>query len=109
MGRGQRQHRTACDRVSGGTRLEFDLGPAGGVRLVFLDGDRSVGDQWSVFRVDSLPGYAAAVATSHRLWNLEQFAWQESAGVLPRQGRTELSLRKIGTRPVTEDTCRAPL
>jgi 4'-phosphopantetheinyl transferase len=66
-------------------RLEFDLGPAGGVRLVSRDGDRSVGDQWSVVRIDCPRGYAAAMATCHGFRELAHFAWK--AGLPPRLGQ----------------------
>jgi len=66
-------------------RLEFDLGPAGGVRLVSRDGDRPVGDQWSVVRIDCPRGYAAAMATCHGFRELAHFAWK--AGLPPRLGQ----------------------
>jgi 4'-phosphopantetheinyl transferase len=46
-------------------RIEFDLEPAGGVRLVAWDGDQSVAQKWSIVRLDPAPGYVAAVASAH--------------------------------------------
>ena len=64
-------------------RLEFDLGPAGGVRL--KSGYQSAGDQWSVVRIDCPRGYAAAMATCHGFRELAHFAWK--AGLAPRLGQ----------------------
>ncbi len=86
-------------------RLELDLGPAGGVRLVSLDGDRSVGDQWSVLRLDSPPGYVAAVASCHDFRELAHFAWK--AGLSPRLGQ-QPPRRDIVMRPKA-DICRPRL
>ncbi len=43
-------------------RIEFDLDPAGGLRLVAWDGDQSVARKWSIVRLDHAPGYLPAVA-----------------------------------------------
>jgi len=45
-------------------RIEFDLDPIGGLRLVAWDGDQSVAQRWSVVRLDPAPGYVAAVASA---------------------------------------------
>src|SRR5262249_45793788 len=41
-------------------RIEFDLDPVGGVRLVAWDGDQSVAQKWSIVRLDAQLGYVAA-------------------------------------------------
>ena len=51
-------------------RIEFDLDPIGGLRLVAWDGDQSVAQRWSVVRLDPQPGYVAAVAGAHPIRRL---------------------------------------
>jgi 4'-phosphopantetheinyl transferase len=57
-------------------RAEFDLDPAGGLRFVGWDGDRSVAQSWSILRLDPAPGYVAAVASAHpiRLLTLQNWS-----------------------------------
>ena len=46
-------------------RIEFDLDPIGGLRLVAWDRDQSVAQKWSVVRLDPAPGYVAAIASAY--------------------------------------------
>ena len=56
-------------------RIEFDLDPAGGLRLAAWDGDQSVAQKWSVARLDPAPGYFAAVASAHPIRCLTLHNW----------------------------------
>ena len=56
-------------------RVEFDLDPAGGLRLVAWDGDQSVAQRWSILRLDPAPGYVAAVASVHPIRSLTLRNW----------------------------------
>jgi 4'-phosphopantetheinyl transferase len=56
-------------------RIEFDLDPIGGLRLVAWDGDQSVAQKWSVVRLDPAPGYVAAVASAHPIRCLTLRNW----------------------------------
>ena len=56
-------------------RLEFDLDPIGGLRLVEWDGDQSVAQGWSVLRLNPAPGYVAAVASAHPIRSLSWQHW----------------------------------
>jgi 4'-phosphopantetheinyl transferase len=62
-------------------RVEFDLDPVAGPRLVAWDGDRSIARQWSVWRVDPVPGYVAAVASTHPIRSLRVQRWERSSTV----------------------------
>jgi 4'-phosphopantetheinyl transferase len=55
------------------SRVEFDLDPVDGPRLVAWDGNQSVAQRWSVLRLNPAPGYVAAVASAHPIRSL---AWQ---------------------------------
>jgi 4'-phosphopantetheinyl transferase len=57
-------------------RVEFDLDPVAGPRLVAWDGDRSVAQTWSVRRLDPAPGYVAAVATACAIRSLTLRHWE---------------------------------
>jgi 4'-phosphopantetheinyl transferase len=59
-------------------RIEFDLDPAGGLRLVVWDGDQSVTQKWSVVRLDPAPGYVAAVASAHPIRCLTLHNWNHT-------------------------------
>jgi len=59
-------------------RVEFDLDPAGGLRLVAWDGDQSVAQKWSILRLDPAPGYVAAVATEHPIRSLRVQNWNHT-------------------------------
>jgi 4'-phosphopantetheinyl transferase len=59
-------------------RIEFDLDPAGGLRLVAWDGDQSVTQKWSVVRLDPAPGYVAAVASAHPIRCLTLHNWNHT-------------------------------
>ena len=56
-------------------RVEFDLDPARGPRLVAWDGDQSIAERWAVRRLDPAPGYIAAVASSHSIRSLVCKTW----------------------------------
>jgi 4'-phosphopantetheinyl transferase len=56
-------------------RVEFDLDPAGGLRLVARDGDQSVAQKWSIVRLDHAPGYVAAVASARPIRCLTLHNW----------------------------------
>jgi 4'-phosphopantetheinyl transferase len=56
-------------------RVEFDLDPARGPRLVAWDGDRSVAQSWFVRRLDPAPGYVAAVASASPIRSLKLRDW----------------------------------
>jgi len=56
-------------------RVEFDLDPIGGLRLVAWDGDQSVSERWSVLRLHPAPGYVAAIATAHPIRSLALHNW----------------------------------
>jgi 4'-phosphopantetheinyl transferase len=56
-------------------RIEFDLDPIGGLRLVAWDGDQSVAQRWSVVRLDPAPGYVAAVASARPIRCLTLHNW----------------------------------
>jgi 4'-phosphopantetheinyl transferase len=56
-------------------RIEFDLDPIGGLRLVAWDGDQSVAQKWSVVRLDAAPGYVAAVASARPIRCLTLHNW----------------------------------
>jgi len=58
-------------------RIEFDLDPACGLRLVAWDGDQSVAQKWSVVRLDPQPGYVAAVASAHPMRSLVLRNWSQ--------------------------------
>ena len=60
-------------------RLEFDLDPVGGLRLLAWDGDQSVAQDWSVLRLDPAPGYVAAVASMHPIRSLTLQNWNHTA------------------------------
>lgn len=55
--------------------VEFDLNRVGGPRFVAWDGDRSVAQRWSIFRLDPAPGYVAAVASVHPIRSLTFQNW----------------------------------
>jgi 4'-phosphopantetheinyl transferase len=59
-------------------RVEFDLDPAGGLRLVAWDGDQSVAQRWSILRLDPAPGYVAAVAGVHPIRSLTLQNWSRA-------------------------------
>jgi 4'-phosphopantetheinyl transferase len=59
-------------------RIEFDLDPTGGLRLVAWDGDQSVAQKWSVVRLDPAPGYVAAVASAHPIRSLVSRNWSHT-------------------------------
>jgi hypothetical protein len=59
-------------------RIEFDLDPAGGLRLVAWDGDQSVAQKWSTLRLDPQPGYVAAVASAHPIRCLTLQNWSHT-------------------------------
>jgi 4'-phosphopantetheinyl transferase len=56
-------------------RIEFDLDPIGGLRLVAWDGDQSVAHKWSVVRLDPAPGHIAAVASTRPIRCLTLHNW----------------------------------
>ena len=56
-------------------RIEFDLDPIGGLRLVAWDGDQSVAQRWSVVRLDPAPGYVAAIASAYPIRCLTLHNW----------------------------------
>jgi 4'-phosphopantetheinyl transferase len=56
-------------------RIEFDLDPAGSLRLAAWDGDQSVAQNWSIVRLDPQPGYVAAVAGAHPIRCLTLHNW----------------------------------
>jgi 4'-phosphopantetheinyl transferase len=56
-------------------RIEFDLDPIGGLRLVAGDGDQSVAQKWSIVRLDPAPGYVAAVASPRPIRCLTLYNW----------------------------------
>jgi 4'-phosphopantetheinyl transferase len=56
-------------------RIEFDLDPTGGLRLVAWDGDQSVAQKWSVVRLDPAPGYVAAIASAYPIRRLTLCNW----------------------------------
>jgi 4'-phosphopantetheinyl transferase len=56
-------------------RLEFELDPAGQLRLAAWDGDRSVAQRWSILRLDPEPGYVAALASEHPIHSLTLQNW----------------------------------
>jgi 4'-phosphopantetheinyl transferase len=56
-------------------RAEFDLDPAARPRFVGWDGDRSVGQTWSIVRLDPAPGYVAAVASVLPIGSLTFQSW----------------------------------
>jgi 4'-phosphopantetheinyl transferase len=58
-------------------RVEFDLDPVGGPRLVAWDGDQAVAQSWSVLRLDPAPGYVAALATAHPIRSLVCKTWSQ--------------------------------
>ena len=58
-------------------RIEFDLDPIGGLRLVAWDGDQSVARKWSIVRLDPQPGYVAAVASAHPMRCLTLYNWSD--------------------------------
>jgi 4'-phosphopantetheinyl transferase len=60
-------------------RLEFDFGPAEGPRLVSWDGDRSVAQTWSTFRIDPVDGYVAAVASTNPIGSVRLHNWSDTA------------------------------
>jgi len=59
-------------------RIEFDLDPIGGLRLVAWNGDQSVAQKWSVVRLDPAPGYVAAIASAYpiRCLTLHNWRWR---------------------------------
>jgi 4'-phosphopantetheinyl transferase len=57
-------------------RIEFDLDPIGGLRLVARDGDQSVAQKWSVVRLDPAPGYVAAIASAYPIRYLTLHNWR---------------------------------
>jgi 4'-phosphopantetheinyl transferase len=59
-------------------RIEFDLDPAGGLRLAAWDGDQSVAKNWSIVRLDPQPGYVAAVASAHPIRCLTLHKWRHA-------------------------------
>jgi 4'-phosphopantetheinyl transferase len=59
-------------------RVEFDLDPVAPPRLVAWDGDRSVAQKWSILRLDSAPGYIAAVASVHPIRLLTLQNWKRT-------------------------------
>jgi 4'-phosphopantetheinyl transferase len=59
-------------------RIEFDLDPVGGVRLLAWDGDQSVAQKWSILRLDPQPGYVAAVASVHPIRRLTLHNWRHA-------------------------------
>jgi 4'-phosphopantetheinyl transferase len=56
-------------------RIEFDLDPIGGLRLVAWDGDQSIAQEWSVVRLDPAPGCVAAVASARPMRCLTLHNW----------------------------------
>jgi len=56
-------------------RIEFDLDPIGGLRLVAWDRDQSVAQKWSVVRLDPAPGYVAAIASAYPIRCLTLHNW----------------------------------
>jgi len=56
-------------------RIEFDLDPIGGLRLVAWDRDQSVAQKWSVVRLDPVPGYVAAIASAYPISCLTLHNW----------------------------------
>jgi len=60
-------------------RIEFDLDPIGGLRLVAWDGDQSAAQRWSVVRLDPAPGYVAAVASARPIRCLTLRNWNHLA------------------------------
>jgi 4'-phosphopantetheinyl transferase len=56
-------------------RIEFDLDPIGGLRLVAWNGDQSVAQKWSIVRLDPAPGHVAAVASAHPIRCLTLHNW----------------------------------
>jgi 4'-phosphopantetheinyl transferase len=58
-------------------RVEFDLDPVGGPRLVAWDGDQAVAQSWSVLRIAPAPGYVAALATAHPIRSLVCKTWRQ--------------------------------
>src|SRR5262245_43112170 len=59
-------------------RIEFDLDPAGGLRLAAWDGDQSVTQNWSIVRLDPQPGYVAALASAHPIRRLTLHNWRHT-------------------------------
>jgi 4'-phosphopantetheinyl transferase len=59
-------------------RVEFELNPPGGPRLVAWDGDRSVAQRWSVRRLDPGPGHVAAVASVSPIRSLKLRDWRHA-------------------------------
>lgn len=57
-------------------RIEFDLDPIGGLRLVAWNGDQSVAQKWSVVRLDPAPGYVAAIASAYPIRCLTLHNWR---------------------------------
>jgi 4'-phosphopantetheinyl transferase len=55
--------------------VEFDLNRVGGLRFVAWDGDRSIAQRWSIFRLDPAPDYVAAVASVHPIRSLTLQNW----------------------------------
>jgi 4'-phosphopantetheinyl transferase len=63
------------------SRLEFDLDPAGGGRLVARNGDQSVAPRWFIRRVDPFPGYVATIASARPIQSLRLQNWSHIDGV----------------------------
>src|SRR5262249_49758799 len=59
-------------------RIGFELDPACGLRLVTRDCDHSVGQKWSIVRLDPAPGYVAAVASAHPIRCLTLQNWSHT-------------------------------
>jgi 4'-phosphopantetheinyl transferase len=58
-------------------RVEFDLDPVRGPRLVAWDGDQAAAQSWSVLRLAPAPGYVAALATAHPIGSLVCKTWTQ--------------------------------
>jgi len=56
-------------------RIEFDLDPIGGLRLVAWDRDQSVAQKWSAVRLDPAPGHVAAIASAYPIRCLTLHNW----------------------------------
>jgi 4'-phosphopantetheinyl transferase len=60
------------------SRVEFDVDPVGGLRLVAWDGDQSLAQRWSVLHLNPAPGYVAAVASAHAIRSLALRNWSHT-------------------------------
>jgi 4'-phosphopantetheinyl transferase len=59
-------------------RVEFDLDPVGGLRLLASDGNQSLAQRWSVLRLNPAPGYVAAVASALPIRSLALRNWSHT-------------------------------